>query len=161
MRTTISGNRRGKVPSGSSLLDMDGRLTGTKAATGRRTPKPPRHGYALMLVLMFIIVYLVILGIAYRGIASALRVATAHAQRIDRDEGSIPALACGLELLESGQPPSDPYVCGVLVTTSHGPQSFTLTFNQVDNATWNVTAGPTVAGSNPPVVPSTFAPAAP
>ena len=82
---------------------------------------------------------------------------TARTLQSRRDEGSIQALARGLALLETGFPPSDPYMGGVIINTSTGPRSFTVTFASEGGNNWSVLSTPTAANENPPTMPSTFA----
>lgn len=99
-----------------------------------RSLPSPRHGYALMQVLVFGVLFLVLLGVAYRQTASVLRVETVRVQQAQRDQGSVAAVALGLDLLETGLPPSDPYSCTVTVaqekaappatTRGHWPPNF-------------------------------------
>jgi hypothetical protein len=119
---------------------------------------PPRSGYAMLLVIAFLVLFLSLLSLAYSQMATALRAEAAHAQQVRRDEGSIHALARALALLETGFPPSDPYVCGVTINTSRGASSFTITFASEGANSWSVHSAPTGAIENPPPMPSTFAP---
>lgn len=119
---------------------------------------PVRRGYAMMLVLVFILLFLSLLGVAYRQATAALRIETAYAQQVQRDEGSVHAVARGVMLLETGLPPSSPYVCGVTIATSTGPRSFTVTFTSQGGTNWSVSAAPTQSGETPPAMPSTFGP---
>jgi hypothetical protein len=123
-----------------------------------RLPSNPRRGYALVMVLTFVVLFLAMLGVAYRQTASVLRVETVRAQQAERDEGSVNAVARGLALLETGLPPSDPYVCGVTVNTTTGPRSYTVTFCSVGAANWSIQSAPTQPGELPPPMPSAFFP---
>ena len=62
-------------------------------------PTSARSGYAMMLVLVFIVLFLALLGVAYRQTAAALRIESVRSLQIQRDEGSIHALARALALL--------------------------------------------------------------
>ncbi len=115
-------------------------------------------GYAMMLVLVFIVLFLSLCSLAYRHSAAALRVESARSLQIQRDEGSIHALARALALLETGAPPSDPYVCGVTIDTSTGPRSFTVTFASEGTNNWSVRSAATEPNENPQPMPSSFAP---
>jgi hypothetical protein len=123
-----------------------------------RARSSPRPGYALMLTLVFVVLFLALLGVAYRQMAAALRTESVRSQQVERDEGSVHALARGLTLLETGLPPSTPYVCGVTIQTSTGPRSFTVTFVSEGGTNWSVRSTPTLPGENPPPMPSTFGP---
>jgi hypothetical protein len=118
-----------------------------------------RSGYALLLVLLFVVLLLSLYSLAYRTIAASLRVETARSLVNRRDEGSVQAAARGLSLLETGLPPTDPYACGVTIETSRGPRSFTVTFTSEAGPTaWSVAAAPTPDDQDPPPMPATFAP---
>ena len=117
-----------------------------------------RSGYALMLVLVFIVLFLALFGVAYRQTAAALRIESVRSQATQRDEGSLHALARALALLETGNPPSDPYVCGVTIDTSFGPRSLTVTFASEGTNDWTVHSAPTPPNANPQPMPSSFLP---
>ncbi len=121
-------------------------------------PKPPRAGFAMMLVLVFIVLFLAMLGVTLRATGSALRIESARLRQLQRDEGSIHALAKGVALLETGLPPSDPYVCGVDIDTTSGTQSYTVTFESEGGDNWSVHSALSPAGYSPSPMPVTFAP---
>ena len=121
----------------------------------------PRSGFAMMLVLVFIVLFLGFLGVALRQTAAALRIESVRIMQIHRDEGSVHAVARGLALLETGLPPSDPYVCGVDISTSAGMRSFTLTFASEGEGQWSVKSVATPVGDTPQAITVSFAPASP
>jgi hypothetical protein len=114
-----------------------------------------------MLVLVFLVLFLTLLGTAYRGVAAVLRVESVRALQLQRDEGSTQAVARALALLETGLPPTDPYECGVTIETSTGPCAFTVAFtleqDQNQHKTYAVHAAPTATGETPQPMPETFA----
>lgn len=120
-----------------------------------------RRGYAIMLVLVFIVLFLSLWSVAYRHTATALRIESGRTLAVQRDEGSLHALARGLALLETGYPPTDPYACGVTIDTSSGPRSLTVTFESAGAETWSVSSRPTRSNENPLPLPGSFAPAVP
>jgi hypothetical protein len=71
----------------------------------------PRRGYALVLVCFFVVLFLALLGVAWRQMASVLRMASLQPiQTIgnntsifqtQRDPGSVPALALAVQMLET------------------------------------------------------------
>lgn len=65
----------------------------------RRLPK--RRGYALVTVLVFNVLFLMLLGVAWRHMASAIRIATVREQQVQRDEGSLRVLALAMQVLET------------------------------------------------------------
>ena len=120
------------------------------------TIRTSRRGYAMMMVLVFLVMFLAFLGVAMRRMAGLLRTETVHAIQVQRDQGSIHALARALTLLETGLPPTNPYVCAVTIVTSTGSRSLTVTFTRLDDTTWTVKAAPTEPGDTPVSMPSTF-----
>ena len=123
--------------------------------------RPPRRGFAMVLVLVFIALLLTFYSVAYRHVAAALRVETARSLLGERDAGAVHALARGLALLETGLPPSDPYVCEATIGTPPDEVSFTVTFTSPGEGLWSVHAAPTQWPDNPPPMPASFAEMAP
>lgn len=121
----------------------------------------PRSGFAMMLVLVFIVLFLGLLGVALRQTAAALRIESVRIMQIQRDEGSVHAVARALALLETGLPPTDPYVCGIDVNTSAGIRAFTVTFSTEGEGQWAVRSVATPSGEILQSMPVSFAPPAP
>jgi hypothetical protein len=117
----------------------------------------PRRGYALVVVLVFVTLFLAMLGVAWRQVGSALRLESAQVAQSRRDEGSLQALARAMHLLETGLPPDDSYVCNATVGTSAGLQNYTVTFTREADAQWSVRAEPAESDSIHPSMPATFA----
>jgi hypothetical protein len=65
----------------------------------------------MVLVLLFLVLFLSLLGVAWRRIGSVLRVASVRTVQLQRDEGSLGALAAAMNLLETGRPPTSPSPC--------------------------------------------------
>ncbi len=118
--------------------------------------RSPKRGYAMVMVLVFLALMLSIYGVAFRHVAAALRIEHARTLQRQRDEGSVEALAKGLALLETGLPPSDPYVCAATIDTSTGARSFTVTFVSEGASAWSVHAAPTQPLETPPAMPTSF-----
>lgn len=118
----------------------------------------PRRGFTTVLVLLLIVLFLCLWGVAYRQTAAALRMETVQANRVQRDQGPTLALAQALRLLETGTPPNSPYVGTVQVTGASGPQQFTVTFTQEGPDAWAVQASGTPSGGGVAALPATFAP---
>ncbi|HEY1602001.1 MAG TPA: hypothetical protein VGG64_20530 [Pirellulales bacterium] len=118
--------------------------------------KPHRPGYAMLLVLAFLVMFFSVLALAYSQLGSLIRAETARAQTVTRDAGCVPALAQALELLETGYPPTNPFVCGVSINTSSGPQAFTVTFATQDVGNWSVQVAPTADNESPAPMPLLF-----
>ena len=125
--------------------------------------RSPRRGYAMVLVLVFIALVLSLFGVSRRHIAAALRVEKGRTCQDDRDQGSLCALARALALLETGLPPSDPYVCAVTIQTPEGERSFTVRFTaeSEEDGQWSVRAAPTLPTETPVAMPESFAEAEP
>ena len=114
---------------------------------------PNRRGYALVVVLLFNVLFLMLLGITWRQIAGVIRVATVRAEQVQRDEGVVCALARAMHMLETGRPPigsASTYQC----YTTIGLGFFLLTFTPGTDPSveaWSVTA--TAQSTQPSGVP--------
>ena len=117
-----------------------------------------RRGYAMMLVLVFIALVFSFYSLSHRYLAAALRVETVRTLTKQRDEGSVHALAAGLARLETGLPPSDPYICAVSIDTSTGLRSFVVTFTSEEEGVWAVEARPKDPFEDVPQMPESFTP---
>ena len=127
---------------------------------------PTRCGYALVVVLLFNVLFLMLLGVAYRQMASAIRIATVRTEQIQRDEGVVCALARAMYLLETGRPPTitdtnDEYKCYM----TFGPGrffkiKFKLKLTDPNVETWEVTvtAQSTEPSDSGPEVVDTYLP---
>lgn len=124
--------------------------------TALRQETSRRRGYALMAVLLFSMVFMMLLGVASRHVASVVRTATVRVGQTHRDEGSMAALARSLKLLETGLP-ANGYVCCATISTSTGTRSYTVRFDQQADGTWSVSARPKLSNEDPPAMPTTFA----
>lgn len=118
----------------------------------------PRRGYVLLFVLAFLLVFLGLLGVACRQTAGALRVEAVRKQQAVRDQGSVHALARGMALLETGRPPSNPYVCGLSIDTPLGVRAYKVTFTSSGNDSWTVSVALATDGDDPTPMPSIFLP---
>jgi hypothetical protein len=108
-------------------------------------PSPRRRGQVLILVLLLMVLFMGLWGMAARQIGTMLRIEQARANRIPRTPDPSPAmsaLAQALAALEVGYPPSSPYIASV----SMGRIIFTVTYTLVDssgpNSTWSVQVAP-------------------
>ena len=111
------------------------------------------------MVLIFTMLFFAMLGVAWRRIAASLRIASIRTVQTHRDQGSIPALARAMHLLETGTPPSSPspYVCGVTINVVNAPRAYTVTFAAEGDTGWSVHVDATQPGETPPPMPGTFA----
>jgi hypothetical protein len=110
----------------------------------------------MLLVLVFIATTFLLFAMAHRQMDAALRLETARVHRDDRDQGSVQAVARGLTLLETGLPPTSPYVCCVAIGTPPDDRLYTVTFTLTGEDTWSVHAAPTQWPDNPPSMPAMF-----
>jgi hypothetical protein len=115
----------------------------------------------MVLVLVFLTLALCLYGVTQRQIAAMLRTETVRSLQRQRDEGCLQAAGRGLDLLETGFPPTDPYTCGVTVDTSLGSRSFTVTFtgegmDAEGKPKWSVRAAPTGPLETPQAMPPRF-----
>jgi hypothetical protein len=125
----------------------------------RTTPRAPaRAGYSLTLALVFVVLMLGVIALASRRIGTALRVAAARSQKLARDEGALQAAAKALDLLETGNPPSDPFVCQVVVAgaTDGVERTITVTFASEGPDLWAITAAPAQPGDEATPMPAKF-----
>jgi hypothetical protein len=106
----------------------------------KRTPLA-RRGYALVLVMVFLVIFLAMLGTAWRQVASVLRVETARSVQTRRDRGCLLAAIKGMHYLETAATPSSPQE---YVIPDFPDYSFTVTFEQdvTDTTVWTVKAVP-------------------
>jgi hypothetical protein len=111
-----------------------------------------------MIVVVSLVLFLALWGVTFRQTASVIRVASVQTLRLQRDQGSVQAVAYGVTLLETGLPPTSPYVGAVVIQTPTGSRSFTVTFSFESGTNWSVYATPTASGDNPPLLPSSFGP---
>ena len=98
----------------------------------RRSPN--RRGYALVMVVLFNVLFLMLLGVAWRRMASVIRIATVRTEQRQCDEGSLCVLADAMRLLETGLPPTSPYQCGAIINleTSGEERFFSVKFERDD-----------------------------
>jgi hypothetical protein len=115
-----------------------------------------RNGYAMLIVLIFLMLMLTFFGISQRYLGEAVRIEEARMRTRDRDEGSVHAMAAALDLLETGLPPSDPYTCATDMETAAGTRSFTVTYSSLSGRRWAIQVVPTLPTDSPPPMPSTF-----
>ena len=122
-----------------------------------RQQQSSRRGYALPIALLFVVLFTTMLGVAWRGMASAIRLQSVRTIQIQRDQGSIQALALAMHLLETGLPPSDPYACAAIVSTSDGLREYAVTFIGEGGPYWLVRSAPLQADESLSPMPDTFA----
>jgi len=111
----------------------------------RRLPR--RRGYALVLVVVFSVLFFTLIGVAWRQMSSVVRIFTVRTNQLLRDRGATQALADALHALDVGPPPGNPdvYPCGNTVqvppltglkfqsTGANSPCYYTVSFTRVPN----------------------------
>src|SRR5688572_27771228 len=90
-----------------------------------------RRGFILPAVLLFLAIAFGMWAVLFRSAGSALRIDEARSHRAARAEWTASAVANGLRLLETGSPPSDPYVCKLSITQDAQTRWFRLTYEQI------------------------------
>jgi hypothetical protein len=109
-------------------------------------------------VIVFLALMLALVAVCQRELATVLRLKRARALVEQRDQGAVHALARALQLLETGLPPGDPYVCATNLDTPIGTRSYTVTYTSAGTDQWHVEAAPTPDSEYPDPMPDTFAP---
>ncbi|MCA9263813.1 MAG: hypothetical protein KDA60_08175 [Planctomycetales bacterium] len=115
-----------------------------------------RRGYAMLVVTVFIGLMLTLAGVAFRHLASSLRIERVREQIRMRDEGAVAAVARAAELLESGTPPISPYTRRTDIITSQGVRAFTVTYTQEAVGEWTIEVHPTTIAELYDALPDTF-----
>jgi hypothetical protein len=117
-----------------------------------RAPRSrPRRGYAMAMVVVFVTLFLTLWSLSFRQLSALLRLEAARTRHLQRDAGSLRAVARGLAALETGYPPAAVYVCSVSLDSGR----YALTFRRTDPDVWTVDA----SASNddlPPLDPGVF-----
>jgi hypothetical protein len=125
--------------------------------------KRVRRGYAMIMVILFLVLFLGLWSQATGQIASMIRIEEARQRRVQRDTARLPAstsLARAIAALEVGFPPSTPYSC--TATASDGT-ALILTFERAEDNPdeWIVSAVPGSSVALPQFDPEQFATTAP
>jgi hypothetical protein len=114
-----------------------------------------RCGYALVTVILFNVLFLSLLGVAWRHMVSVIRVATVRAEQIERDESLVCAMGRAMRMLETGRPPVNSFTVGSRYEchVSFGPDKYfpiTFTLTATNPETWSVAV---TEQSTPPISP--------
>lgn len=110
-----------------------------KSVTGHRN----RRGYALMLVMVFVVLFTAVLGVAWRRVASALRIEHVCEVRRQCDAGSIQVLAQAMQVLETRLHCDSNGVAWLDVGVSGSP-NYQSTYTCRSATTYNVSNNPIV-----------------
>ncbi len=119
--------------------------------------KTRRNGLAMLLVLAVILAVGTTSATAFRYLASSSRTEHFAAANDSFDEGARGVAARALSLLETGHPPSTPYVCITTASVNGETQYFRVTYTSDIFSEWQITVQPTQAGDSSILMPSSFA----
>jgi hypothetical protein len=97
-----------------------------------------RRAYALMLVLIFVALFLAMLGVAWRQMASVLRIEKVRTNQIQRDQGCLLAAVQGIHYLEANSPTDSPIT-----------KYFTYTKDANDVKIWDPPSDTPIPNGNP------------
>jgi hypothetical protein len=128
-------------------------------------PRPRRRGYAMVAVVVFVMLFLGLWGLAARQLGSMLRIEQARARRVLADSIALPkmrVLAKAVAAIEVKFPPRQSYPCQVHDDVSN--TSFVVTFQlltdpSIPQSQWTIKVGDVSdgIGPNPPLFsPSLF-----
>ena len=117
-----------------------------------------RGGFALLTVMFFLAFAFGAWAVFYHSSAAALRLEEARSKRDTRTTWTAPAIAQGLRLLQTGNPPSDPYSCKMAIASDSETHYILLTYNQISLGRYTIAATPTTADDPTQAAPSTFLP---
>jgi hypothetical protein len=109
----------------------------------------------MIVVLIFLAVILSMLAVGQRRLGSVLRVESRFVEAENRGKREQ-AMGNALDVLGTGPPPSNTYVCATIVETATGPMSYTITYVKDGGTHWLVRVEPTAPGDNPPPLPPSF-----
>ncbi len=149
----------------------------TRGQKKLRRRLPRRRGYALVLVIVFCVLFFTLVGVAWQQMSSVVRIFTVRTNQLLRDRGATQALADALHALDVGPPPGNPdvYQCydtvqipplNALKFQSDGaasPGYYKVTFTQVrsaevgGNRVYQVTVEQCSSSATPALDPAAFA----
>jgi hypothetical protein len=115
-----------------------------------------RAGFAMLLVLAFLVLFFSLMTMGYSQLSSLLRTEKYRVQKTEFDQGVTTALAGALHLLETGYPTSTPYVYGVMLTTDAGTQQYAVTMTLQEDNSWYVQVQPASLEAELPDAPAAF-----
>jgi hypothetical protein len=124
-------------------------------------PRPRRRGYAMVAVVVFVMLFLGLWGLAARQLGSMLRIEQARASRVLADSIALPkmrVLAKAVAAIEVKFPPRQSYPCQVQDDVSGGSGTwFVVTFQlltdpSIPQSQWTIKVGDPSdgIGPNPP-----------
>ena len=101
----------------------------------------------MVLVIVFLLILLSTLGLAYRQMATTLQLEEARTRQIDFEQGGLKLTLLGLSMLEAPMSTTS-FATAQTYMTSSGPKTYTLTLQQVSvdpvtgNDVWTVSVTP-------------------
>ena len=116
-----------------------------------------RGGFALLTVMFFLAFAFGAWAVFYHSSAAACGWKR-RAEADTRTTWTAPAIAQGLRLLQTGNPPSDPYSCKMAIASDSETHYILLTYNQISLGRYTIAATPTTADDPTHAAPSTFLP---
>lgn len=108
--------------------------------------RTPRRGYAMVLIMVFIVLVNLCLVLSYKHFDAAIRVQSVYRETKARDEGALLALAAGIAMLEKNTPQPDEFgfLCYGISFNASGEPQYKITYAQPDPVgeplNWTVTA---------------------
>jgi hypothetical protein len=116
-----------------------------------------RHrGYVLPAAMLFLAIAFGMWAILHRNAAMSIRFEQARVLRQGRNVFAAPAIAAGLRLIQTGNPPSDPYECKLPITVDEQTRFFRLKFTDISGGRWTVAATPTTVDDSAGDAPASF-----
>lgn len=114
------------------------------------------RGYALPAVLVTLVMGFGMWALLYHSASESTNYQQARALRIYRELWTAPAMARAITLLETGDPPDDPYVCKLALTRDGVTNHFLLTYIKGSGTLWSIDCEPTTADDPAPDAPASF-----
>jgi hypothetical protein len=124
--------------------------------SNRLTAKSRRHGFAMVLVVIVMTATMLVAAIHQRHLSSLLQLEKAAQEAARFQNGTIAAIAEGLDLLQTGLPPTDTYACGYTITSVSETRYFRLDYARTGTQTWTVTATEVSSLTGLPTAPLAF-----
>lgn len=111
----------------------------------------------MLLVLALILVVSAVTATSFRHLASSARVEHHLTVRESYNEGPLDVAARGVSLLETGQPPANPYYCKATATVNGSTEYYQVVYTSDVSDEWVLEVTPIAASSPLASMPKTFA----
>ncbi len=113
-------------------------------------------GHALLGTMAFVVLMMLLWMASFAQLSGYTRVEKASYLRDAQATGPVEAMAWGLELLQTGLPPSNPYSCRMTASTG---RSFVIAYTETAALKYTVTVRPALeSDSELPAAPDRFSP---